>query len=89
MKNVGPRKWDALPQCPRASANGTDDYLCKLAAFNFMYVQRYLYRKNKDSFQLKNKQKYAVADPGFPRGGGANPPGGANIRFCQIFLKTA
>ena len=21
-----------------------------------------------------------MADPGFPRGGGANPPGGANIR---------
>ena len=30
-----------------------------------------------------------VADPGFPRGGGANSPGGANIRFCQIFPKTA
>ena len=34
---------------------------------------------------------YSVADPGFPRGGGANSPGGggANIQFCQIFLKTA
>ena len=32
----------------------------------------------------------AVADPGFPRGGGANSPGGgANIRFCQNFPKTA
>ena len=31
---------------------------------------------------------YPVADPGFPRGGGANPLG-ANIRFCQIFPKTA
>ena len=32
----------------------------------------------------------SVADPGFPRGGGANSPGGgANIRFCQIFPKTA
>ena len=30
----------------------------------------------------------AVVDPGFPRGGGDNPPGGgANIRFCQIFPK--
>ena len=31
-----------------------------------------------------------VADPGFPRGGGANSPGGgiANIRFCQIFCKN-
>ena len=30
-------------------------------------------------------------DPGFPRGGGANSPGGggANIRFCQNFPKTA
>ena len=31
-----------------------------------------------------------MEDPGFPRGGGANSPGGgANIRFCQIFPKTA
>ena len=30
-----------------------------------------------------------VADPGFPRGGGAKPRGGANIRFCQISPKTA
>ena len=30
----------------------------------------------------------AVADPGFPQGGGANSPGGgANIRFCQKFPK--
>ena len=29
------------------------------------------------------------ADPEFPVGGGANPLGGANIRFCQIFRKTA
>ena len=29
------------------------------------------------------------ADPGFPVGGGADPLGGANIRFCQIFPKTA
>ena len=27
------------------------------------------------------------ADPGSPVGGGANPPGGANIWFCQIFQK--
>ena len=28
------------------------------------------------------------ADPGFPIGGGANPPGGgANLRFCQKFPK--
>ena len=29
------------------------------------------------------------ADPGFPVGGGANSPGGDNIWFCQILLKTA
>ena len=29
----------------------------------------------------------SVADPGFPLGGGANPPGGANIWFGQIFPK--
>ena len=28
-----------------------------------------------------------MADPGFPREGGANSPGGANIRFCHIFPK--
>ena len=33
---------------------------------------------------------YAVADPGFPRGGGANPKGGgANLKFGQFFPKTA
>ena len=31
---------------------------------------------------------FPVVDPGFPRSGGANPPGGANLRFHQIFLKT-
>ena len=29
-----------------------------------------------------------VADPGFPWGD-VNPLGGANMRFCQIFPKTA
>ena len=29
-----------------------------------------------------------IQDSGFPVGGGANPPGGANIWFCQIFRKT-
>ena len=30
------------------------------------------------------------ADPGFPVGGGTDPlGGGANIRFCQIFRKSA
>ena len=29
-----------------------------------------------------------MVDPGFPVGGGANPPGGTNIRFCQIFPKN-
>ena len=31
----------------------------------------------------------AVVDLGFPQGGGTNSPGGAYIRFCQIFPKTA
>ena len=31
----------------------------------------------------------SVADPGFPRGGAPTPRGGANIRLCQIFPKTA
>ena len=30
-----------------------------------------------------------VADLGFPVGGGADPLGGVNIQFCQIFQKTA
>ena len=30
---------------------------------------------------------YSGADPGFPVGGGTNPPGGANIRFWQFFWK--
>ena len=31
----------------------------------------------------------SVADPGFPRGEGANPKGGANLLFGQLFPKTA
>ena len=34
-------------------------------------------------------QALPVADPGFPRGEGANPGGGGNIQFCQFFSKTA
>ena len=30
----------------------------------------------------------SVADPGFPRGGGVNSPGGVNVRCFQIFPKT-
>ena len=29
------------------------------------------------------------ADPGFPVGGGADPPGGVNIGFFKISKKTA
>ena len=29
---------------------------------------------------------YSVADPGFPPGGGMNPPGAT--QFCQIFPET-
>ena len=29
------------------------------------------------------------ADTGFSVGGGANPPGGANIQICWIFPRTA
>ena len=37
-----------------------------------------------------NWSRSTVADPGFPRGGGANSPGGCtNIRFCWNFPKTA
>ena len=41
---------------------------------------------DKDLYFIKTS---AVGDPGFPRGGGANPQGGANIEFCQMFPKTA
>ena len=36
-----------------------------------------------------SKVTHAVADLGFPRGGCANPRGGANLLFDQFFLKTA
>ena len=32
-------------------------------------------------------QRCVVADPGFTVGGGANPPGGGNLRICQNFSK--
>ena len=38
---------------------------------------------------LLNENTKTVADQGFPVGGGANLPVGVNIRFCQIFQKTA
>ena len=31
----------------------------------------------------------SVADPGFPQGGGANSPEGANIRVCQNLTEAA
>ena len=42
-------------------------------------------------FACMQNQYFSVADLGFPRGGGANPPGKgvADKRFCQIFPKTA
>ena len=39
-------------------------------------------RGKKKRIQIIGLEVLAVADPGFPRGGGAN------IRFCQIFPKT-
>ena len=33
--------------------------------------------------------QYPVTDPGFPRGGCANPRGDANILFDHFFPKTA
>ena len=38
------------------------------------------------NFQVSKEKP--VVDPGFLRGGGANPPGGANIRFRQNFPKN-
>ena len=43
-------------------------------------------------FFIMNLKPLAGAVPGFPVGGGADPPGGmggANIQFCQISPKTA
>ena len=37
-------------------------------------------------FESKTGHK-SGADPGFPVGGGADPRGSANIRFCQNFRK--
>ena len=38
----------------------------------------------------KYQISYSVADPGFPRGGGANPAGGVpTYDFAKIFLKAA
>ena len=40
--------------------------------------------------KIHNEKVTTVAYPGFSQGGGANSPGGGtNIRFCQIFPKTA
>ena len=50
-------------------------------------------RKQIDCAQtpMSKKVSFSVEDSGFLQGGGANSPGegGSNIRFCQIFPKTA
>ena len=53
-----------------------------------LYSQRYWgnVEETLDCYQITDVNMFPAADPGFPQGD-ANSPGGANIRFCQIFLK--
>ena len=51
------------------------------------------YSESKDEgfvgLALGGRVDFTVADPGFPRRGGANPPGGGtNLLFCPIFTKN-
>ena len=65
-------------------------FLCIILVHLFvMYIYVFIFLLNSQQSTFKPITS-AVADPGFPRGGGANSPGGgANIRNCQIFWKTA
>ena len=42
-----------------------------------------------DCWQIHEVEMILNTELRFSRGGGVNPPGGANIRFCQIVPKTA
>ena len=54
------------------------------------YIRRELSKTLRSYLKCIQFEILPVADPGFPRGGGANSPrGAANIRFCQKFPKTA
>ena len=64
--------------------------LCKDIIFVMAIISPPQYTGASWSNQL-SRLYTAVADPGFPRGGGANPKGagGANLLFGQFFPKTA
>ena len=53
----------------------TYSLITKTRLINALFLRRIIY--------------YSVADLGFPRGMGADSPGGTNIRFCQNFPKTS
>ena len=70
--------------------------MCNILLHREWRMQETKYRVNRRKWLLRKDGKeegnrtVSGADPGFPVGGGANPPGGgANIWFCQISRKTA
>ena len=83
---------------PFPSHNGSRIFVLQIISVHIYFVSNlchfpsafaifFFFEKNPNGME---KEILPVADPRFPRGGGANSPGrGANMRFCQIFPKTA
>ena len=78
--------WEST-ECERPRGLIYKRFALTHAVFNQNIISSYIAGMI-DPENINNPHK-PVADPGFPRGGGTNPLGGANIRFCQIFPKSA
>ena len=52
-------------------------------------ILNFTHKKHFCTITWVQSMMYAVAEPGFPQGGGATPQGGTNIQFGHIFPKTA
>ena len=81
------------PEFPREVAN---PYVLNITPISWQGFCRKLHESERNwtnrwwvSVAPLGSAMHPVADPGFPRGEGTNSLGGANIRFCQIFPKTA
>ena len=87
-----PLKWCRFFGGPTGNSPPGRNTVCALWTIfnNFQLHDRFYSCLNRWwHFVFVTNTSYSVADPGFPRGGGPNSPGGAKIRFCQIFPKTA
>ena len=93
---VGGWCWPGLTGGVTRSDQGGVDLPLPIRSCDLSHDALHVSRPIKHNLRLLcyvgGKKRIAAADPGFPRGGGGGcqlPRGGTNIRFCQIFPKTA